>query len=65
MNSIAAEVAVEIGVFFQNNDLHSGARQEIAGHHARRSAADNEATDMDIREHVHRLLGRRMIDEVR
>jgi len=64
MNGIAAEVAVEIGVFFQNNDLHSGAREEIAGHHARRSAADNEAPDVDIREHVQRLLNCRIIDEV-
>ena len=48
MNGVAAEIAVEIGVFFQNNNIHSGARQEIAGHHTRWSTADNEAAGSDL-----------------
>ena len=48
MNGVAAEIAVEIGVFFQNNDVHSGARQQKADHHARWPAADNEATGPDL-----------------
>ena len=49
MNGIAAEIAVEIRVFFQNNDVHSGAREQITSHHARRPAADNEAANVDGR----------------
>ena len=48
MNGVAAEIAVEIGVFFQNNDVHSGARQQKTGHYARWSAADNEAAGPDL-----------------
>src|SRR4030095_4934366 len=53
MNGVASEIAVEIGVFFQNNDVHSGARQQKPGHHAGWSAADDEAADADVRERVH------------
>ena len=53
MNGVAAEIAVEIGVFFQNNDVHSSACEEIAGHHARRSAADDETADVDVGKHAH------------
>jgi hypothetical protein len=49
MNGIAAKIAVEIRVFFQNNDVHSGPREQITSHHARRPAADNEATNADVR----------------
>ena len=53
MNGIAAEIAVKIGVFFQNNDVHSGTCEQITSHHARWSAADDEATDVDVRERAH------------
>jgi hypothetical protein len=49
MNSIAAEIAVEIRVFFQNNDVHSRPREQITSQHARRPAADNEAANVDVR----------------
>ena len=49
MNGIAAEIAVEIRVFFQNNDVHSRPREQITSHHARRPAADNEAANVDGR----------------
>jgi hypothetical protein len=49
MNGIAAEIAVEIRVFFQNNDVHSRPREQITSHHARRPAADNEAANVDVR----------------
>jgi len=48
MNGIAAEIAVEIRVFFQNNDIYSGAREQMAGHHACWAAADNEAARSDL-----------------
>jgi hypothetical protein len=53
MNGVASEIAVEIGVFFQNNHIHSGTCEEITGHHAGWSAADHEAAGSDVRKHAH------------
>jgi hypothetical protein len=49
MNGIAAEIAIEIRVFFQNNDVHPRPREQITRHHARRPGADNEAANVDVR----------------
>ena len=42
MDSIAAKVAQEVGVFFQHQRPHARAREQQSGHHAGRSAADDE-----------------------
>ena len=44
MNSIAAKIAVEIGVLFEHNHGHARSREQIAGHHPRRSATHDHAT---------------------
>jgi hypothetical protein len=43
MNGIAAKIAIEIGVFFQDGDIDAGAREKITGHHSGRAAADDKA----------------------
>ena len=48
MHGVAAEVAEEIRMLLQHHDIDAGAPQEIAEHHARRSAAD------DATPHFHR-----------
>ena len=44
MDRVAAKVAEEIGVLFQNHDLDAGARQEVAEHHPAWAAAHDAAT---------------------
>src|SRR5262245_37452378 len=46
MNRIAAKVAEEISMFFQNDDVNTGAGKQKAQHHARR-AATGDATVSD------------------
>ena len=48
MNCVAAEIAIEIGVFLEYDDIHSGARQEEAGHHSGGSAADDNAAGSEV-----------------
>jgi hypothetical protein len=43
MHRIAAKIAEEVGVLFEHDHRHALARQQIAQHHARRSAARNAA----------------------
>src|SRR5271155_2444419 len=43
MNSVAAEIAQEVGVFLQHQDLDSGARQQIPQHHSGGPAARDAA----------------------
>ncbi len=50
VDGVAAEIAQEVGVFFQHDALHAGPGQQKAGDHARRAAADDN--DIDLR---HRL----------
>jgi hypothetical protein len=47
MNGVAAKIAVEIGMLLQHRDFHTGARQQITGHHSSRSAANDDATHAD------------------
>ena len=55
MDRIAAEIAKEIGVLFQNDHLNAGAREEVASHHSGRSAADNDAASASVVHRFHRL----------
>src|ERR1700689_5824099 len=43
MNGVAAEIAQEVGVFLQHQDLDSGARQQIPQHHSSGPAARDTA----------------------
>src|SRR5262249_28051752 len=43
MDGVAAEVAEEVGVLLQHDDVDAGARQQEAGHHAGRAAAGDHA----------------------
>ena len=47
MHDIAAEIAQEVGVLFENGDSDAGARQQKAEHHAGRPAAGNAARRFD------------------
>lgn len=43
MNCVAAEVAQEVSVFFEDDDVHAGSGQQQAEHHPRRAAAGDAA----------------------
>ena len=43
MDGVAAEIAQEIGVLLQHDDVDAGAREQKAEHHAGRPAADDAA----------------------
>jgi len=44
MNSVAAEIAEEIDVFFEHDDVDPGAGEQESEHEPARSAADHAAT---------------------
>jgi hypothetical protein len=48
MDGVAAEIAQEIGVFFQDNHLHAGAREKETKHHSGRAAANDDATRLQF-----------------
>src|SRR4051812_31893150 len=47
MNRVAAEIAVEIPMLFQDDNLHARAGQQVTGHHSGRPATDDYATCAD------------------
>ena len=47
MNGVAAEVAQEVPVLFQDKHLHTRPREQKAQHHSRRSTANNAAADLN------------------
>jgi hypothetical protein len=49
MDGVAAKITQEIGVFLEHVDLHAGARQQQAQHHARGATADNTAAPVNAR----------------
>ena len=49
VHGVAAEVAQEIGVLFQYDDVNAGPREQIAEHHAGRSAAHDATLRFDRR----------------
>jgi hypothetical protein len=52
MDRVAAEIAQEIGVFFQHNDVDTHAREEKSQHHAGGSASRDATTRLDYVRHV-------------
>ena len=55
MNGVAPEIAVEIGMLLQHGHVHTGAGQEITGHHSSGSATDDDAASADVRQRAHKL----------
>jgi hypothetical protein len=51
MNSVAAKIAKEIGVFFQNDHGHTRSREQVAGHYACWSTASDHATRLQFFSH--------------
>jgi hypothetical protein len=54
MNGVAAEVAVEVLVLFEHDDVDALAREEESEHDAGRSSAYN--TDPGVKSLIHRSL---------
>jgi len=48
MNSVAAEIAQEIGVFFQYEDLHARACEKKGKHHSGRAAAYDDTARLQF-----------------
>ena len=48
MHGVAAKIAEEIRMLFQHHDIDPGAAEQIAQHHAGRSAADDAAADFHV-----------------
>ena len=44
MDRVASKVAEEIAMFLEHDDVHAGAREQIAEHHPGGAAASNAAT---------------------
>ena len=55
MHGVAAKITEEIGVLLQHHDIDAGTSEQIAKHHAGRSAADDAAADFSD---VRRLISR-------
>lgn len=56
MNRVAAEIANEVRVLFQNLYLHAGASEEKAEHQSGGAAADNQATRLGFFGNTHSKL---------
>ena len=51
MDRVAAEIAEEVGMLFEDADLAAGAGEQQAGHHARGPAADDDQVRIAIQRH--------------
>jgi hypothetical protein len=54
MDSIAPEVAEEIAVFLENNDIDAGARQQKPQHHSGRTPAGDATPGSEVF-HAHQV----------
>ena len=61
MDRIATEIAQEIGVFFQDNDVDTHAREQKSQYHPGRTASRDAATRLDYNRHVN-LCRSRLLD---
>src|SRR6266404_8770141 len=52
MNRVAAKIAKEVSVFFQNDHVDTCTREQITGHHSRRPATHDHATSLGC---IHRF----------
>jgi hypothetical protein len=48
MDSIAPEVAEEIAVFLENDDVGSGSRQQESKHHSCRTSASDATPNLEV-----------------
>ena len=53
MNRVAAEIAIEIGVFFQHRHGHAGACEQVTSHHPGRSPAHDHAASLQFLRRAH------------
>ena len=53
MNGVTAEIAIEIRVLLQHHHGYPGPREQIAGHHTCRAAADNYAANFHFVRRTH------------
>jgi hypothetical protein len=51
MNGVAAKIALEISVFFQDSHSHASSREQVTGHHTCRSAAYDHAAFLQFFNH--------------
>ena len=51
MDRVAAEIAEEVRVLFEDADVAAGPGEQQAGHHARWTAADDDQVRIAIRRH--------------
>ena len=52
MNSVAAKIAKEIGMFFQNDHGHTRSREQVASHDARWSTACDHTARLQFFRHA-------------
>ena len=52
MNGVAAKIAKEIGMFFQNDHGHARAREQVASHDARWSTAGDHTARLQFFSHA-------------
>ena len=62
MDRVAAEVAKEIGVLLQHDDVEAGAREQVAEHDAGRPAARDAALAPYFSQRSHGALEQRRLD---
>src|SRR6266496_449025 len=53
MDGVATEIAVEIGVLFQDCHGQASPREQITSHHTGRSAADDHAASLEFLRLIH------------
>jgi hypothetical protein len=51
MNSVAAKIAKEIGMFFQNDHRHTGSREQVTSHDARWSTTCDHTARLESFNH--------------
>jgi hypothetical protein len=52
MNGVAAKIAKEIGILFENDDVDASAGEQESEHHSRGSAAGNAAAGCERFRHA-------------
>jgi hypothetical protein len=53
MNGVAAKIAKEIGMLFQNDHGHTGSREQVASHNPRRSTTCDHTTRLQFNHGLH------------
>jgi hypothetical protein len=56
MNRVAAKIAVEIAMLFQNGHGHAGSGEQIASHHPSWSTTHDHTTSLQFLRRAHRRM---------